>query len=292
MQPTDPDDQRSAYVKIAASIRAAILSGELGPGTVLPTGDQLGEFFKVSRPTIVDAIKVLRDEGFVVSRPGGRVYVQGQARLPVDEAEPHPLAGVPQVLHEAGHLKHVTRAGWLLLGISNPESVAEHSYRVSVVGMVLAVLEGADPCKVAALGAMHDLHETRIGDIPSVGRAYVDTAAPMAVTTAQTSTLPDDVASFLRGLTEEYEAKETIEAKVCRDADKLEMLLQAREYAAQGHNTQHWQESATVRLKTKSGELLAQAIMAADPADWWKTFAASYHELRDTSRARQGLPKD
>lgn len=292
MQPTDPDDPRSTYVKIAASIRAAILSGELAPGAVLPTGEQLGEFFKVSRPTIVDAIKLLRDEGFLVSRPGGRVYVQGQARLPVTEDEPHPLAGVPSILHEAGHLKHVTRAGWLLLGIPSPESVAEHSYRVGVVGMVLAILEGADPCKVAALSAMHDLHETRVGDVPSVGRAYVDTRAPLAVTTDQTATLPDDVAAFLRSLTEEFEGQETIEAKVCRDADKIEMLLQAREYAAQGYDTQRWQDSATIRLRTKAGNLLAQAVIAAEPADWWRAFGASYHELRATSRARQGLPRD
>jgi 5'-deoxynucleotidase YfbR-like HD superfamily hydrolase len=35
---------------------------------------------------------------------------------------------------EMGHLKHVTRAGWLLLGIPQPETVAEHSFRVGVVG--------------------------------------------------------------------------------------------------------------------------------------------------------------
>lgn len=292
MQPINPDDQRPIYVQIAASIRAAILGGELQPGSVLPTGDQLGEFFDTSRVTVGKAVKILTDEGFLISQAGGRVYVQGQARLPVDEDEPHPLAGVPAFLHEAGHLKHVTRAGWLLLGIPSPETVAEHSQRVSIVGMVLAVLEGADPCKVAALAAMHDLHETRIGDVPSVGRAYVDTRAALAVTTDQTATLPDDVAAFLRNLTDEFEGQETIEAKVCRDADKIEMLLQAREYAAQGHQTGHWQNSATVRLRTKSGEMLAQAIMAADPQEWFQKFSKSYHELRDTSRARQGLQQD
>ena len=57
-----------------------------------------------------------------------------------------------------GHLKHVTRAGWLLLGIAQAETVAEHSFRVGITGMVLAAVEGADVGRAAALCLMHDSH--------------------------------------------------------------------------------------------------------------------------------------
>ncbi len=59
-----------------------------------------------------------------------------------------------------GQLKHKIRAGWLLLGIGQTERVAEHSYRVGMVGMALAGLAGADTGRVAALCLAHDMAET------------------------------------------------------------------------------------------------------------------------------------
>lgn len=289
MQPINPDDPRSPYIKIAASVRAAILSGELEPEAQLPTGDELAKFFGVSRATVGSAIRVLRDEGFVQSRPGGGVYVTGQASLPVPPGQAHPLTGLGAFLHEAGHLKNLPRAGWLLLGIRHPESVAEHSFRVGVIGMALAAMEGADPGRTAALCLMHDVHEARIGDVPSVGRAYVTTAVPQAVTAHQTAALPDELADLFQGITAEYEDAETLESKVAHDADKIETLLQAREYATQGYASEPWQDTSVQALRTESAKQLAQAITSSDARGWWMNFASSYQELRATTRARQGL---
>lgn len=291
MQPIDKDDPRPHYVKIAASIRAAILSGEFEPGSKLPTNQELADFFGVVRNTVGAAIRALQDEGFVRGKTGSGVYVASRARIPAAHGEPHPLHGVATFLHEVGHLKHLPRAGWLLLGIPRPETVAEHSFRVGMIGVVLAALEGADPGRTAALCLMHDVHETRIGDIPSVGRNYVTTAKPQAVTSHQTAGMPDDVAALLQGLTGEYEAAVTIEAKVARDADKLETLIQAREYAAQGYATGPWQDTSSESLRTEAGKQLARAVITGDPHGWWATYASSYHELRAASRARQGAPE-
>jgi putative hydrolases of HD superfamily len=289
MQPINAEDPRSPYVKIAASIRAAILSGELEPEQQLPTGDELAKFFGVTRTTIGSAIRELRDEGFVRSRAGGGVYVAAQASLPVPDGESHPLTGMAAFLFEAGHLKNLPRSGWLLLGMTQPESVAEHSFRVGLVGIALAAMEGADPGRTAALCLMHDVHETRIGDVPSVGRAYVTTAIPEAVTAHQTSGMPDEIAKVFQELTAEYEATETLESKVAKDADKVETLLQASEYRAQGYATEAWQDTSIQALRTESAKQLAQAIKASDPRGWWMSFASSYHELRASTRARQGL---
>jgi 5'-deoxynucleotidase YfbR-like HD superfamily hydrolase/DNA-binding transcriptional regulator YhcF (GntR family) len=288
MQPVDPDDPRPTYKKIAASIRAAILSGEFEPGTRLPTQKELSKFFGVTRPTVGNSIRVLQDEGFLRSVTGSGAYVSSRARIPVPtEGEPHPLHGVATFLHEVGHLKNLPRAGWLLLGIRHPESVAEHSFRVGLIGIVLASIEGADPGRTAALCLMHDVHETRIGDVPSVGRSYVTTAKPQAVTSHQTAVMPGEVAQVLQGLTAEYEDTETIESRVAHDADKVETLMQAREYAAQGYASEPWSDTSIQALRTESGKQLAQAIVAGDPHTWWLTFASSYHELRAATRARQ-----
>ena len=287
MRPIDPDDKRQPNVQIAASIRAAILTGELAPGEQLMTGEELMEFFGVARATVTAALRTLREEGFIRTKAGSRAHVRDQASLPAPEGEDHPLAGVASFLFEAGHLKNVPRSGWLLLGIPSPESIAEHSYRVGMVAIVLAALDGTvDIGRTAALALMHDVHETRIGDVPSVGRAYVTTAIPEAVTAHQTSGMPDSAASALQGITSEYEANETQEARLAHDSDKLESLLQAKEYQAQGHATGPWIDTSITALRTDAGKQLAQAIVNADPHHWWSAFAASYHELRATTRAR------
>jgi 5'-deoxynucleotidase YfbR-like HD superfamily hydrolase/biotin operon repressor len=286
MQPVDPADTRQPNVQIAASIRAAILTGELKPGEKLPSLADLADFFGAARMTVNSAIRTLREEGFIRTRSGSGSYVRELASQPVPEGTEHALSGVAGFLFEAGHLKHLPRAGWLLLGIVQPESVAEHSFRVGVVGVVLAAIEGADPGRTAALALLHDLHETRIGDVPSVGRAYVSTAAPEAVSAHQTAAMPDPVAKTVQDLTAEYEANETIEARLAHDADKVETLLQAIEYQAQGFDAQAWRETSLAALRTDAGRHLAQAIGAADPR-WWAAFAASYAELRASTRATQ-----
>lgn len=293
MQPIDPGDPRRPYVQIAASIRAAILSGELEPGAQLPTGEELAEFFSVTRVTVGAAVRTLREEGFVRSRTGSGVFVRDQATLPTPEGHEHPLAGVATFLFEMGHLKHISRAGWLLLGIPQPETVAEHSFRVAVVGITLAAAEGADVGRTAALCLVHDAHETRIGDVPSVGRAYVTTAAPEAVTAHQTSAMPDPIGKTIQELVAEYESCETLESQLAHDADKIETLTQAMEYEAQGYDTRPWRETSLAALRTDTGRHLAQAIGSADPRGWWAPFAASYAELRASTRASQSsLPAE
>jgi 5'-deoxynucleotidase YfbR-like HD superfamily hydrolase len=285
MQPIDPEDKRQPNVQIAASIRAAILTGELVPGAQLPPGHELAAFFGVSRVTVLAALRKLGEEGFVRSVSGSGVYVRDQAALPAPSGADDALSGAAAFLFEMGHLKHLSRAGWLLLGISQPESVAEHSFRAGMVGIVLAAMEGADVGRTAALALMHDAHETRIGDVPSVGRAYVNTAAPEAVTVHQTSGMPSGVAKIVQELTAEYEANETAEAQLAHDADKIETLMQAMEYQASGYAAKPWRETSLAALRTNAGRQLARSIGSADPHGWWSAFAASYAELRASTRA-------
>lgn len=287
MQLLDPQDPRRPNEQIAAAIRAAILTGELKPGERLPAGKELAEYFGVQRATVANAMRKLSDEGFVRSVTGSGVYVRDQASLPGPENGEHPLAGMAAFFFEMGYLKHMPRAGWLRLGIPQAESVAEHSFRVALIGMALAVIEGADPGHVAALCVLHDAHETRIGDVPATGRAYITTAKPEVITAHQTAGMPDDMAKMFQELTGEFEARETLAAQVAKDADKLETLMQAIEYGAQGYKTEAWKQTSIEALRTESGKQLAQAISAADPADWWASFAASYHELRASTRGHE-----
>ena len=292
MQPIDRADPRPPNVQIAASIRAAILAGELKPGSRLQSGQDLAKYFGVARQTVQTAVNALRAEGFVRGQVGSGVFIRDQVSLPATSDEDEPLAGVAAYLFEIGSLKNLPRAGWLRL-MASTESVAEHSFRVGVIGLVLAAIEGADVGRTAALGLLHDSPETRTGDITAIGRAYVTTDPPEDVSVHQTAGMPAAAAKVCQDLVAEYEAGETPESQAARDADKLESLLQAIEYQAQGYDTTAWQETSVTALRTDAGRQLARAVMAADPHSWWSTFAASYHELRAgaKSRARRPAPR-
>lgn len=285
MQPVDREDPRPPNEQIAASIRAAILSGELQPGERLPSGHDLATQFDVQRGTVLHALGKLSDEGYVRSVNGSGTYVRDRVSLPVLRDGEHPLSGAAAFLYEMGQLKNTPRSGWLLLGIRQPESVAEHSFRVAMVGMILAAMDGADVGRTVALCVFHDGHETRIGDVPSVGRAYVRTADPEAVTVQQTSGMPEPVAAVVQAMTAEYEATDTPESRLAHDADKIETLLQAAEYRSQGYDTAGWRATSFAALRTDAGKELAQAVDAADPHGWFAAFQASYAELRASTRA-------
>lgn len=191
------------------------------------------------------------------------------------------MRGVARFAYEAGQLKMQPRAGWLLAGIRDPESVAAHSFRVGVIAYLIAVLEGADADRAAALGLFHDLPETRIGDVPSVGRPYVRTAAAEAVIADQVGGLPDELARHISALIAEHEGAKTpagtLEARCSRDADKLDCLLQAREYQVQGNQqVQPWIDSMVAAVTTETGKRLAAAALEVPPGSWWADFAANF----------------
>jgi putative hydrolase of HD superfamily len=286
MQPIDRADPRAPNVQIAAQIRAEIMTGELQPGTQLPSGHELARLFGVARQTVQTALNTLRDEGFVRGQVGSGVFVRDQVNLPAASEDEEPLAGVAAYLFEIGSLKTLPRAGWLRLGIRTPESVAEHSFRVGIVGMVLAAIEGANVGHTSALCLLHDSAEARIGDVTAISRAYVTTEPAEKISEHQTAGMPEDAAKVFRDLVAEYEAGQSLEARVAKDADKLESLLQAVEYQAQGYDTAPWQDTSLTALRTEAGRQLARAIMAADPHSWWTHFASSYPEIREGARKR------
>ena len=172
-------------------------------------------------------------------------------------------------LYEIGLLKRYKRTGWSQVGVALPESVADHSFRVSVIASVLAAMEGADPQRAAFLALWHDSQETRTTDLPHLTKNYVSAAANEQVTRDQVAPLPPPVAGMISAAVAGYEAAETPEARCARDADKLECLLQAREYQEQGHaNVQPWIDSSLAALTTTSAKQLAHEAMAQNSLDW------------------------
>lgn len=192
-------------------------------------------------------------------------------------------------LFEAGMLKRVKRSGWWLCKISDPESVAEHSFRTAVVAFILARLEGrTDEAanKICSAAVFHDMHETRILDLHKIAAKYLDKAAcrgqvahshwqvargmlPVAreVEEDQINNLPKDIRQSLRNVL--FNLSET-ERVILKDADLLEMALQAKEYLEIGYrDCEEWLVNIEKRLKTKSAKELMQRIKITKSSEWY-----------------------
>ena len=79
----DADDPRPPYLQVASSLQAGILTRRFAPGEKLPSGTALAEHYGVARMTVQQAVRVLRDEGLVVSRTGSGVFVRERTERPV-----------------------------------------------------------------------------------------------------------------------------------------------------------------------------------------------------------------
>jgi putative hydrolase of HD superfamily len=176
-------------------------------------------------------------------------------------------------LFEVGTLKLSKRTGWWQAGVPEPESIAEHSFRTAIIGYVLAVLERADPDLTAVMCLFHDVAETRIGDIPNVAKAYVTHQPEVQIAADQVAGMPAALAESILGVVARFEARDSPEALLAKDADRLECIMQAREYEHQGfRNTRPWMESNLAKLSSPSALRLAEQAMAMPPDEWWKTF--------------------
>ena len=127
-------------------------------------------------------------------------------------------------LKEILGLKNVLRAGWVRAGIKSPESVAAHSWGMSMLALKLAPKE-LDLARVLSLCIVHDIPEVRVGDLTP----HDDTSTKAEdELNAMTEMAPEWV-----GLFEEYEQGKTPEAKFVKQLDKLDMALQAEIYQSE-----------------------------------------------------------
>ena len=137
-------------------------------------------------------------------------------------------------------LKNVLRAGWVKAGITTPESVAAHSWGMSMLALKLAPKE-LNLARVLSLCIIHDIPEVRVGDLTP----HDDTSTKAQdELKAMTEMAPEWV-----GLFEEYEQGQTPEAKFVKQLDKLDMALQAEIYQAEfGISLEEFIESARLRI--------------------------------------------
>lgn len=169
-------------------------------------------------------------------------------------------------------LKRVRRSGWWVLGIKDPETVAEHSFRCAVIGYVLARMEKAQPYKVLLMTLFGDIHEARINDLHKMAQRYADfEEAEDKAFSEQMGSLPVLLSNELRMLRNEYRKQKSKESLIARDADILECLIQAKEYQEYGFKeAPKFMKKAPCFLRTKSARKLWNLAKSINLNKWWE----------------------
>jgi len=141
-----------------------------------------------------------------------------------------------RLFHDIHPLDRVARAGYILRGVAEPESVAAHSHFVALMTMLYceAYPDDFDKDKAVAMALTHDLAEAVIMDIPMPAAdghfGEVKNAAEQAVTEQLFAGFPERYAALHAELSE----GKTPEARLVRALDKAQMMIKIVMYIREG----------------------------------------------------------
>lgn len=173
-----------------------------------------------------------------------------------DREESNSTVHLRSLLAQAETLKRVPRSGWLLAGSATAESVAEHSFVVVFLSLHMAHIINQDwkaehlesPLdigQVLELATIHDLAESILTDLPASATAVIGAQAKHRAEAEIVRRLypSDSSLATLAGRWQEYDDATLPEARLVKDADRLEMVAQALVYRRQGQQNlaQFWQ---------------------------------------------------
>lgn len=173
-------------------------------------------------------------------------------------------------LFEMGNIRFIERM-WRRFLRDDFANLAEHHFRTFWIAMVIAAHEkNVDTGKVAKLVLAHDIAESRTGDVDYLARQYTERNEKLAIQDMLTGTALE--AEFY-ALWEEYEERASLESKIAKDADNLDVDFELAEQAAKGSLLQkHWQENrefvAKKKLYTSTAKKLFDQLASANPHAW------------------------
>jgi putative hydrolase of HD superfamily len=186
------------------------------------------------------------------------------------------LQKAAQFLFEVGTMRKINRIHrQLLLTDDLSDNIATHSFRVAIIGYILAKMEGVNPEKVVLMCLLHDIGESRTNDHNWVHKRYT-TEAELEILQEQLGSLPFP---DLFNIGQEYSERKSREAIVAKDADVLDQIILLREYAWQGNReAQEWLAGKKIKqpynylkyTKTKSAKTLGRVLYDQDPSGWWR----------------------
>jgi len=154
-------------------------------------------------------------------------------------------------------LKNVQRKGWIdKIGIKDPESVADHSFSMTLMSMIVSELHGLDTNKIVKMSLLHDLAEASVGDftpgeISKIKKLELENDAMRKILTE----LPNELIKNYQNVWDEFLIGKSEESIFVHEMDKLEMAFQAKQYMDEGNSKEKIQpfiDSANNEIKNKN----------------------------------------
>lgn len=187
-----------------------------------------------------------------------------------------------EVFEQGNQLKNTIRTGWAQRGVPESESVAEHSYGVTFITLILAhnLNEPIDLGRALTMAILHDLPEALTTDIPSPAWRILPAESKYDVEKGAMTNILGQNDWGLMAQWEEYQRLDSLEAKLVHDADRLDRYLQAVWYEEQTGNLrlqEFWQKEPELffPISIRLYELLRarrQRIRSGEESDLGKTF--------------------
>ncbi|MDP3997255.1 MAG: HD domain-containing protein [bacterium] len=174
-----------------------------------------------------------------------------------------------EFLYELGSLRHIQRSWRQAIG-KDVANDLEHTLRVVWLALILAEREGGcDKEKLIKMALVHDLAETKTGDQNHQQALYVKADEERALHDLLAGTSLTDFTDIAR----EYQTRESLEAKIVKDADNLDADLELRELDQQGSKLPaKWKKLRRLvrdkKLYTKAARELWDKINQVDVAAW------------------------
>lgn len=174
---------------------------------------------------------------------------------------------IANLLFEVRILKDIVRSGYAFLG-SGKESIAEHSFMTAFICFAMARIEpDVNSEKLVAMALVHDIAEARTGDFNYVEKKYstIDEHQAISHLTRHLSFGND-----IKKLIDEFNLRETKEARLVNDADQISFILELKKMEDTGaKGPEKWLPIVLKRVTTDTGRLIAQSIMETHWDDWW-----------------------
>jgi putative hydrolase of HD superfamily len=172
-------------------------------------------------------------------------------------------------LFEIGSMRNIPRAWIQHLGVPCASNL-EHMMRVVFLALLIARREGkGDESVIIKMALTHDLAETRTADLAYVHKVYSQTDDLRAARDLFAGTSFGD----FHDIHARYKKRDSIEAKIVKDADNLDIDLELKEFEEQGHKLPaKWRAMRKFvrdkKLYTKTAKKLWDELQKANVAQW------------------------
>lgn len=170
-------------------------------------------------------------------------------------------------LYQLGSLRHFQRS-WRQYFGTDVATDLEHTLRVVFIALILAKRIGkVDEEQIMKMAIVHDLAESLTGDLTPVQKKYVEINEEKAIEDMFRGTVLEEYIELLR----HYVKRDSLEAKIVKDADRIDVDLEIRELAARGHDMKKWDEKRKVvreEFFTDVAREMWEAVQKSDPASW------------------------